>query len=80
MNKTINKDSKDSLLESKREYREALFYELKSKGYKSDEANSIIDKSDFNSLLENFTDEVFHVSIPNMADDVIRKVMRMNKN
>lgn len=75
MSKTLNIED---LATSKREYQEALFYELKSKGYNSSEANSIIDKSDFANLLDKFPDEVFHESVTNMADDLIRKVMRMN--
>lgn len=75
MSNTLNIED---LAASKREYRDALFYELKSKGYNSSEANSIIEKSDFVNLLEKFPDEVFHESVTNMADDMIRKVMRMD--
>lgn len=75
MTKTVKTDN---LLEAKREYRDLLYDELKSKGYSSSEANFIIDKSDFISLMEKYPKEVFHESVTNMADDMIRKVFRMS--
>ena len=68
-------DNNLNIGEEKREYLDFLLEEIRQKGYSVEQAQYVIDKSDFISLMDKHTDCVMHESISHMADDLIKKTI-----
>ena len=68
-------NSNVDIAQCKKEYLDLLYSELRSRGFSCDEAQHVIDKSDFIDLLNNHTTCVLHVSVSQMADDLMKKVI-----